>query len=154
MTPRSPDLAHVTLTTGHVRRSPRDEVGAPALEVLRPLLARVLAGETVEVPWVDGTYRLRGVADAGCCALVLLGDDAAIVATIGIGGDPAGSPALWRQLHQYALDAAPVVTDPAAPPPVPWCAARLDVGATTHPDAMEWLGDLERCLAWAYLTTT
>lgn len=144
-------LAHVTLTSGHVRASPRHEVGDDTVAVLRPLLARVLAGGTVPLPYVTGGYQLRGAADGGCCALAVVGPTGEIVATIGVGGAEAGSAGLWRQLHALAPDVSPVRTRPDDPPPVPWCAARLDRGVLVHRDALAWLGDLERCLAWAYL---
>jgi hypothetical protein len=34
-------------------------------------------------------------------------------------------------------------------PVEPWCAVRIEPGALLHMGAMEWAGDLERCLAWA-----
>lgn len=148
----APTLAHVTLTTGHVRESPRAEVGDDVIRLLRPLLARVWAGEVVPVPYVRGGYTLSGAEDHGCCALALAGPTGVVVATIGVAGDPAGARALWRQLHAYGPDGAPVVTDAERPPAVPWCAARLTLGAAlVHRDALDWLGDLERCLAWTYL---
>jgi hypothetical protein len=145
-------LAHVTLTSGDVRHSPRHEVGDQVVTLLAPLLARVLAGATVDVPYVEGEYVLEGVADADCCALTVTGAcSGLLVATLGIAAGETGSAALWRQLHAYAPDTSPLATRADAPPSAPWCAARLDRGAVAHPGALTWLGDLERCLAWTYL---
>ena len=149
----APTLAHVTLTTGHVRDSARTEIEPHVVQLLRPLLARVLAGETVPVPYVPGGYTLRGAEDDGCCALAVAGPTGVVVATIGVAGHPAGSAALWGQLHAYGPDRVPVATDATQPPTVPWCAVRLTLGGVlAHRDALDWLGDLERCLAWTYLT--
>lgn len=144
-------LAHVTLTSGDVRHSPRREVTDQIVTLLAPLLARVLAGATVDVPYVEGEYVLSGASDGDCCALTVEPSVGPLVATIGIAAGEAGAAALWQQLHVYAPDASPLATRAEAPPPAPWCAARLDRGAVTHPEALVWLGDLERCLAWTYL---
>jgi hypothetical protein len=44
-----------------------------------------------------------------------------------------------------------LATDRDEVPPEPWCAARIEVGSLAFPDEMLWLGDFERCLAWAWL---
>lgn len=145
-------LAHVTLTSGNVRHSPRHEVGDQVVTLLAPLLARVLAGDTVDVPYVDGEYVLQGAVDGDCCALTVTGAASGLlVATLGIAAGETGSAALWRQLHVYAPESSPLATRAEAPPSAPWCAARLDRGAAVHPDALTWLGDLERCLAWTWI---
>jgi hypothetical protein len=42
---------------------------------------------------------------------------------------------------------------PDARPAEPWCAASIDPrGASADRAAYRWLGDFERCLAWAWLT--
>lgn len=150
--PGSATLAHVTLTSGDVRHSPRHEVGDHVITLLAPLLARVLAGDTVDVPYVDGEFCLQGVADGDCCALTVTGAASGLlIATLGIAAGEVGSAALWQQLHAYAPESSPLATRADDPPASPWCAVRLDRGAVAHPDALTWLGDLERCLAWTYL---
>jgi hypothetical protein len=37
-------------------------------------------------------------------------------------------------------------------PSTPWCAMALHAPLMAHPDVLEWLSDLERCIAWAWMT--
>jgi hypothetical protein len=48
----------------------------------------------------------------------------------------------------------PYVTDRDRPPPEPWCAALLDSAAARQSaEGLMAIGDFERCLAWAWLTS-
>jgi hypothetical protein len=40
---------------------------------------------------------------------------------------------------------------PVKPASLPWCAVILTPNAARQIDQMDWLGDFERCLAWAWL---
>ena len=51
MPPSSPYLAHLTLTTGHLRKSYREEVGDEAIALLAPWLANsILTGAREPLP--------------------------------------------------------------------------------------------------------
>lgn len=145
-------LHHVTLTTGHTRRSFRDEVSDEAVAVCRNLIEQILAGEVpepVKIPGVGG-YHLNGRATSRCLvATVWAGAPSVVIATIGVAGHSRCGATLWRELHKWGE--SPVVTDPAQCPPEPWVAAALDAGISEHMEAAHWLGDLENCLAWAFL---
>ena len=78
-------LTHITLQTGHTRRSWRHEIDAAVWPSITDLLDRALA-----VLGRDGTVE-------------------------------------------------------------PWCAVRLHAGLGLWPAAAHWLGDLKRCIAWAWL---
>jgi hypothetical protein len=69
----------------------------------------------------------------------------------GIAPSESGAEQLWRSLHEHTAGVE-VVTSAGEMPPPPWCAARVDVGAAVHPEALGWCGDLERCLAWAWMS--
>lgn len=147
-------LVHVTLDTGHSRQSRRDEVAEAVLPVVQGLLSEVLAGGQPRVPGVPGEFTLTGAREGPCLLVTVWGPGGSLgtapIVTIGVARDAGVS--LWRMLHESAAArSAPIVTDPDAPPPAPWCAARLEVGTALYPEAMEWLGDFERCLAWAWL---
>lgn len=158
------DLEHITLNTGHTRRSPRSEVGPGIVEALRPILERALTGTPTPIPPGQG-YTLTGGVRGRCASftvwsrslLIWPEDDQAQrapVVEIGVAGHSRCGAPLWRTLHALAarLD-LPVKTDPGRCPPEPWCAALLYPGAVLAPDAMDWLGDFERCLAWAWLAS-
>ena len=144
-------LHHVTVTTGHVRRSVREEISAEALAVCRRLIDEALADttRTVPVPGVDG-YSLAAAATGRCVIATIWADGppSECVATVGIAGHSRCGARVWHLLH---ADVAGLATTAEECPPEPWCAARLEEDIVRHVDATEWLGDLERCLAWAWL---
>lgn len=154
-------IYHVTMTTGHVRYSPRCEVSDATIERLGPMIDRALTGEHVALPTPSGPgWTLTGGVDTDrpldrqCCALTLwappVGADPVPVLTVGIAVRSRCGVRLWRHLHR-SFGAGRLATDAESPPPAPWCADRLEAGALLYPDAMEWTGDLARSLAWAWV---
>lgn len=144
-------LHHVTLTTGDVRRSPREEVSPEALADAQQLLVYVLqldAPPRVIMPAL-GDYTLTARASGRCLlGLVRAPQEIDPLATIGIAAHSRCGAWLWRDLHGGQT---PVVTDRERCPPEPWVASALHPRAAAHPGAMLWLGDFERCLGWAWL---
>lgn len=137
---------HVTLDTGHVRQSPRSEVSDDAVAMLQPLLERVLSGEHVPIAGLT----MNGTAEDGAC-IVTLSQTGVPVVTIGIASHSRGGALLWPVLHQSSPLAAPR-TSPEQIPPEPWCATRLQPGVVLITlDELLMLGDIERCLAWAWI---
>lgn len=143
-------IRHVTLTTGHVRDSHRTEISEQAIAVCADLIMRAIASvEPITMPGPWSEYSLGGQS-GGRCVTLMMRHGADAIATIGIAAHSRCGAALWRAMHTYG--SVPVVTDPERCPPEPWVAVALDEGLALHPDAAEWLGDLERCLAWAWLS--
>lgn len=138
----STSISHITIDTGHVRASPRAEVADPVVTMLRAWISRALAGEPVNMGEVGCvmTAQQRGES------LIAEVSDRELrpLATIGV-GTGVGAADVWRELHADARSAA---TSGDSPPGTPWVAARLrpDIGR-----AASWLGDFERCLAWAWM---
>lgn len=146
-------LTHVTLQSGHSRASPRSEVSDEIVELLRPYVAGVVEGRTMPVPGRPG-FQMSGAAAEGCLLVTVwatISDtegERAPVLTTGVGaGECAGH--VWRQMHDGRT--GDCRTDPAESPATPWVADRLEVGAGLHPEALQWTGDLARCLAWCWL---
>ncbi len=158
-------IHHITLTTGHARRSLREEVGPDIRSGLRPLIERALLGERVLLPAGDPPCWITGGVEGRCISLTVWGpplsraafpraDEAAPVplAEVGIAPRARCAPRVWRSLHELArTTGVQVATDPDDPPPAPWVAALLLPGIGIYPEAAHWLGDLERCLAWAWV---
>lgn len=147
-------IRHITLTTGDTRDSHREEISDEALAVCRGLIDRIMAGEVSEPAPIPGFagYSLSGRASSRCLVATVWADGppSEIVATIGIAAHSKCGASLWRELHRWGQ--TPVVTGPHHCPPEPWVAAALDAGIVRHMDAAHWLGDFERCLAWAWVT--
>ena len=148
-------LHHVTLTTGHVRRSTRDEIAEDVRPQIAALLAAALDGQEPVIPGAEPPGCTLRVIDDGttrrCCTVEVLApypEQTEVIVTVGIAGHSRCGAALWRHLHDGHDD---LVTAGEPCPPEPWCAVRLEVGLALYPEAAEWLGDLERCLAWAWL---
>lgn len=136
-------MIHLTLTTGHMRESPRSEVSDATIAALTPLLA---TGQHA-LPGVVG-YGLRVTIERGALVATVLHAArvhdhryAIPMATVGAAADSEALEAL-RQLYGDAM--AQVTSAPA-------CVVELHDTLALYPHAAEWLGDLERCLAWAWV---
>lgn|SRR3990167_3544742 len=134
-------MQHLTLTTGDCRWSPRAEVGDDVIPVLLDHLALALRG-LAPVPGQPG-YTLRAVQEANVLigtierdgipivTLAVVPADVDVQAIVGLMGPPA-----TRQI----------------PTPGPWCLVRLYDTAVLAPlGDLAWMGDYERCVAWAWL---
>ena len=145
-------IRHVTLTTGHTRDSLPGEVSDDVLATVGVMIDRIVADdtETVPIPGFPG-YSLGGKASSKCLAATVWADGppSEVIATIGVATHSRCGATLWRGLHDWGT--APVVTDPDRCPPEPWVAAALEGPIAQHPGATTWLGDFERCLAWAWV---
>jgi len=149
-------IRHITLTTGHARDSFAGEVAPNVTEAMQGLISRICAGEVSEPVSLQeyalvGPYSISGRCSSRCLTATVYADGppSELICTIGIATHSRCGATLWRALHTYGQ--IPVATDPDECPPEPWVAAALDEGALTHPDALEWLGDFERCLAWGWV---
>lgn len=79
-------MQHITLTTGHVRESPRAEVAAATVPVVRDLLRCALAGERVPIPGVPQL-----------CTLTASTTGTALLATVCRSGRSSTSPrSVWH----------------------------------------------------------
>lgn len=151
-------LHHVTLSTGHLRRSPRAEVAGEVVATLRAMLGEALAapGAAVAMPeHVQPRCTLSATAEGRCLVATVWappeGELRVPLATIGVAGHGRCGARLWESLHAHAAPGLTLATRGQPAPAAPWCGARLEPGIALHPQAASWLGDLERCLAWAWL---
>lgn len=142
-------IRHITLTTGHVRDSLSDEVSLIVLVYCTQLIQDIINNnEHVDLsPNLPG-YTING-AIAGNNLVATVWCDYVPVVTIGVAAFPQEGRELWELMHQD--QSWPTRTRSDQWPSVPWCAAKLQPGLMLYPDASPWLGDFERCLAWAFL---
>jgi len=149
-------LQHVTIQTGDIRESPRSEVSAEAVALLRvgflpSLMVPVgqRCGPAVDVPGFAG-YQLRRwrVFGTGASRFTLsAGEVLAPILSVGIGwGDP-GAARLWRDLAGKQWPGEPAR---------PWVADRIEPGILALDDDAAgdvalWSADMARCLAWSVL---
>lgn len=148
-------IEHLTIDTGDQRRSYRTEVADEVVAMLRPLLDRVAAGERVAVP---------GDARPRCELSGALGRNRALVVTVWAVDPLPAAAGLDRPVPLVSLGIAPTSraadevwhgmtqrTRDDRTPSAPWCAVRIYPTLALYPEASHWLGDLERCLAWAWI---
>ncbi|MBP2302502.1 hypothetical protein [Azospirillum picis] len=156
-------LDHVTLTTGHSRRSPRSEVSEEVVSLLAAWLDRaLLPDDPLKAPPVplpvpelqDFTSHVFTLA--GGLIVTVYGPDILTVppaapepiplVTFAVARRSRGADKLWDTLLQAAPGVAPPVM-----PRTPWVAVVEHPTEPIFPDAVGWLGDFERCVAWAWI---
>lgn len=153
-------INHITLATGDCRRSPRAEVDDATLAVLVPWLKKAIASGNIEplpVPQLSH-YGARAIKETGLVVTIYgprgphtpgqphSGESLPLV-TLGIAQRSRESGDLWAMLRA-SFGGKPGVKTPAAP----WVAVSIHENIVAYLDALQWLGDLERCIAWAWVT--
>lgn len=144
-------IRHITLTTGHARDSFPGEVSPEAIAACRQIIDQIIGGTISEPASIPGTgCHITGRASSKCLlATVWYRGEQRPLCTIAVAAHSRCGAKLWRDLHTWGETS--VVTDPDRCPPEPWVAAALYSGIESHMEAAHWLGDFERCLAWAWL---
>jgi hypothetical protein len=143
-------IEHITLQTAHTRRCGRDEISDDALVFCQELITTALINpnKPVPIPNFDGYFLSGGnEPEKGLFGTVWCGGNPLVTIIVAVSSE--NSTQLWQKLHQHTT--LPAKTEPNNPPLVPWVAASLTVSSVLNDEAMEWLGDFERCLAWAWL---
>ena len=142
-------IHHVTLQTGHVRQSWRHEIDHGLHEAIGEILADALRGDR-QIQGDPAGCVIRATASSKCLLASVHSPEEAgsrlPLVTIGVAAHSRCGASIWRLLTEVParIDAGPC-------PREPWCAARLETGLAVYPGAAHWLGDMERCLAWAWL---
>lgn len=143
-------IKHITLNTGHIRQSPRDEVQDVVINVLRPILREAV--ETHQrVPLQPGPPNLSLQATSGGQHLMVTIWDEQLghpLITLTVATRSRGASGLWTMIHKGREG---LVTDPLVTPLAPWCGVIIEPAFLHRPDAAIWAGDLERCLAWTWM---
>lgn len=153
-------IQHLTLRTGHISRIQRGDVAGETQGRVAPWLAALVhSGASAPLP-VSDLSEYSAVAFVADGALVITicgvapttGRMAGVpppLVTLGVAKRSRHGTALWPLLHAAHM---PPVKVGLARPAEPWCAIAIWPTITRHIDAMAWLGDLERCIAWAWCT--
>ena len=127
MAKTGPSLWHYTVNTSHGRWSPRSEVNDRALELVREKVATAMQHFQADVELLPGFALERlTVTDTG---------------------------AEWVISAHQGPDPGPLVECRLQTAGVPELHIYLLPRLADYPDAAHWLGDAERCLAWAILDT-
>ena len=142
-------LNHIVLSTGHTRRSYRSEVTDDVISMLRPVVLALRQDQRPNLSIPD--YWINGPAMGHACVIwTIWHSDGSPIATIGLANRSRCGAQIWRALHEMETPDK-IATHPGDVPAAPWLAVRLHIGASMHLDCMEWLGDFQRCFAWAWI---
>jgi hypothetical protein len=136
-------LNHITLDTGHNRRSPRSEVSDEAIAMVGAHLRRAIAAGSDPIP--TRPYDLMATA-VGRYLICTIMDGSMPALTFGVAPRARGAKKLWDVL--VANRGYPV--DTAQPPGAPWLATRIERADLTRKIAT-WAADYERICAWAWI---
>ena len=143
-------MTHLTLNTGHARTSPRGEVSDATIAALTPSLSP--GRHPLPIP---GGYEVAVTADGAAMIATVYAPGDRPLATFGVAPDDDAADVVWPvlELHYHALTDLPGLRSAdfvaaRRPDTTPWVAA---IVILPTPAESAWLGDYERCLAWAWL---
>lgn len=152
---------HLTLNTGHLARTSRGDVAPEVTTLLAPWLQGLVdTGKAAPLP-VPGLseYSAQALVQDGALVVTIYapvgpyqpgkphGGDVLPLVTMGLAHRSRHAAPLWDELCA-AMPSRPSVDMPAAP----WLAVITHPTLAAHRSAAEWLGDFERCIAWAWIT--
>ena len=157
-------INHLTITTGHKARTSRADVAEEALAIVAPWLQSIVgAGQKspfpapAPAPALSHFSAIAYVQDGGLIVTVYgptgphrTGQPASAdipLVTFGVAQRSRHSEQLWAMLlanfeHPEGIKQ----------PSTPWCTVVVHPSIMAHADAIVWLADFERCVAWAWIT--
>ena len=154
-------INHITLSTGHIARTSRADVA--------PEVTKLLA------EWLPGTINTGKphplpVAELSHFSAQVFVQDGALVVTVSapVGPHTQGKPHTGKAMPLVTFGAAQRSRQGAPlwdmlvkafgsksglkQPDTPYCAVAVHPGIAIYAGPVEWLGDFERCVAWAWIT--
>lgn len=153
-------INHITITTGHNARTSRADVADETLAIVAPWLQSIVgAGQKspLPVPALSHFAAIAYVQDGGLVVTVYgpsgphqPGQPASAdipLVTFGVAQRSRHSEPLWAMLLANFEHLEGI-----RQPTTPWCAVAVHPSIAAHADAIGWLADFERCVAWAWIT--
>jgi hypothetical protein len=140
-------LNHITLSTGDLARTPHSAVGSGTMEFMCSWLDKAIASNSpvsLGVPSLSGFTALV-TAEENDLLVTLYGGELVPIVTFGCA--PRSSSTLWSLLLNQGG-----ILKSMSEPEAPWCGVVLHSGTSIYTDHVHWLGDWERCVAWAWIT--
>ena len=140
-------IHHITLNTQHASRIHAGDMSGETLARVGPWLAVLVeSGQSAPLPVSAlADYTAHATAQDGALAVTISAPSGLPLVTLGVAARSRHAVELWDGLASLAKS-------DAKRPSAPWCAVVLWPALAAHPDATEWLGDMERCIAWVWGT--
>lgn len=136
-------LNHITLNTGHMRKTYPDEVDKKIYFVLKRILRDSLKGEGAEV---YPNFILKTTQAEDATIATVYRDQLPILTTTCCKTDDGS---IWRTLHESAM--TPLKTKANDKLPTPYIADRIEIGYMMYMNELSWAGDFSRCFGWITL---
>ena len=154
-------LNHLTLSTGHLARTQRADVAPAVTELLAGWLPGTIKtgrSHPLPVPTLSH-FSAQVFVHAGALVVTVsapvgpheqgtphIGQTVPLV-TFGVAQRSRQGADLWASLTKAFLTARGLEM-----PGAPWCAVAVHPSIAAYAGPVEWLGDFERCIAWAWIT--
>ena len=150
-------INHITITSGHIARTSRSDVSDEVLAIVSPWLKKIInTEEKYPLPVAElSNYSAIAYVIEGGLLMTVYGsfsdgsstDGTVPLVTFGVAHKSRQSEPLWAMmLANFEHD------QNIKQPSTPWCAVAIHSTIILHPDALSWIGDFERCVAWAWIT--
>ena len=153
-------INHLSLTTGHNARTSRADVADDVLAIVAPWLQSIVGTgqkSPLPIPTLSHFGAIAYVQDGVLIVTVygpsvphLDGQPASTdipLVTFGVAQRSRHSEPLWAMLMENFENPAGIKQ-----PGTPWCAVVMHLSIMAYADAIGWLADFERCVAWAWIT--
>ena len=139
-------ISHITLSTGSIARTHRTDVADDVVAALRSWLKEALTYKgdfpLPDVLGVSDGHRAQVTVQKGALVCTVFGPLLVPLVTFGV-AERSRHAHLWvTMVAQFGA------RDGIKVPGTPWCAVALHPAYSAHQDA-SWMGDFERCVAWA-----
>lgn len=144
-------ITHITLATGHTSRIQAGDVTGETLARVGPWLHVLAARPGVKLPLPVSSladYMAHAAVDDGALLVTVSSPMGAPLVTIGVASRSRHAH-LWDKMGQPVQGKMPNMPGIKCPP-TPWCGIIIWTSALADQAAFEWLGDFERCVAWAW----
>ncbi len=141
-------INHITINTGHCRKSYPHEVGKDLYFILYKIFRNAQAPEGCDI--MDGNYNVKITADTIGYLVTLFGyKEGNKIPIITSACSKVDKGRLWDMMFTTQASALPEIRP--AMPPLPYIADRIEASSNIFPEAMIWTGDFSRCMGWICL---
>lgn len=154
-------INHITLNTGHIARTNRADVAPKVTALLANWLSAIInSGKAHPLPSPDlSHFNAQALVQDGALVVTVsapagphqhgkpfAGRTMPLV-TFGVATRSRQGAPLWKMMVQ-AFDCKLGLLQPGTP----YCAVAIHPSLAMYSGPVEWLGDFERCVAWAWIT--
>lgn len=145
-------IHHVTLSTGHVARTPRADVSEEAIRACAEMLMRALEhGDAVPIECAPTGHVIFVTTRGRRCANVAVHFEGEPLVHFGVAVHSRCGGAMWVQLIETQMACSARIRPYVRCPPEPWCGVVLYPAFAKQHGLATWLDDFERCVAWAWV---